>query len=209
MPLAGRAEMRALQDLVRSGRVNVFAADLQHYLQQSRDSVLRALDDLSEYDARRPVMPSGTNLLGLVKHLAGIEVSYLGDCLNRPAPFQLPWVEDGSIWDSADMWVTADQSRDYIMGLYRAAWAHSDAAIANLPLSSPASVSWWPEERRATTFGHLLIRVVAETTQHAGHADIIRETIDARGGLDHDDIGDAMWWSDYVGRIQAAADTFK
>jgi hypothetical protein len=107
------------------------------------------------------------------------------------------------------MWVTADQSRDYIVGLYRAAWAHSDAAIAELPLSSPASVSWWPEERRATTLGHLLTRVVAETAQHAGHADIIRETIDACGGLDHDDIGDARWWSEYVGHIQAAADTFR
>jgi hypothetical protein len=37
-------------------------------------------------------MPSGTNLLGLVKHLATMEVSYLGDCLDRPAPFHLPWV---------------------------------------------------------------------------------------------------------------------
>jgi hypothetical protein len=189
--------------------VDVLAADLQHYLQQSRDSLLRALDDLSEYDARRPVMPSGTNLLGLVKHLAGIEASYLGDCLDRPAPFDLPWVTDGSIWDSADMWATADQSRDYIVDLYRAAWAHSDAAIAALPLESPATVSWWPEERRTTTFGHLLTRVVAETAQHSGHADIIRETIDGRGGRDHDDIGNAQWWGDHVARIQAAADTFR
>ena len=46
--------------------------DLRHYLQQSRDAVLRALDGVSDYDARRPVMPSGTNLLGLVKHLTGV-----------------------------------------------------------------------------------------------------------------------------------------
>jgi len=189
--------------------MNVLAADLQHYLQQSRDSVLRALDDLGEYDIRRPVMPSGTNLLGLVKHLAGLEAVYLGDCLDRPAPCHLPWVEDGSIWDSADMWATADQSRDDIVELYRAAWAHSNVAIAELPLESPATVSWWPEERRATTFGHLLTRMVAETAQHAGHADIIRETIDGRGGRDHDDMGNSQWWDDYVRRIQAAADTFK
>ena len=189
--------------------MDVLAAALQHHLQQSRDSLLRALDDLSEYDARRPVTASGTNLLGLVKHLAGIEASYLGDCLGRPAPFRLPWVEDGSIWDSADMWATADQSREYIVDLYRAVWAHSDAAIAELPLDTPATVSWWPEERRATTFGHLLTRVVAETAQHAGHADIIRETIDGRGGRDHDDIGNAQWWDAYLARIQAAADTFR
>ena len=188
--------------------MDVLAADLQHYLQESRDSLLRALDDLSEYDARRPVMPSGTNLLGLVKHLAGIEASYLGDCLGRPAPFDLPWVDDGSIWDSADMWATADQSRDDIVDLYRAAWAHSDSAIAEVPLESPATVSWWPQERQATTFGHLLIRVVAETAQHAGHADIIREAIDGRGGRDSDSIGNAQWWEEYVAHIQAAADTF-
>ena len=107
------------------------------------------------------------------------------------------------------MWATADQSRDYLVDLYRAAWAHSDAAIAELPLDSPATVSWWSEARRSTTFGHLLARVVAETAQHAGHADIIRETIDGRGGPDHDDICNAGWWNRYVGDIQAAADVFR
>jgi hypothetical protein len=189
--------------------MDALAADLQHYLQQARDSLLHALDDLSEYDVRRPVMPSGTNLLGLVKHVASMEAGYLGDCVGRPAPFRLPWVEDGSIWDSADMWATADQSRAYIVGLYREAWAHSDAAIAELPLDTSATVTWWPEERRTTTFGHLLVRMVAETAQHAGHADIVRETIDRRGGRDHDDIGDEKWWTGYVDGIQAAADAFR
>jgi uncharacterized damage-inducible protein DinB len=189
--------------------MDALAADLQLYLQQSRDSLLRALDDLSEYDVRRPVVPSGTNLLGLVKHLIGIEASYLGDCLGRPAPLKLSWVEDGSIWDSADMWAMAEESRDFIVDLYRRAWEHSDAAIAELPLDSPATVSWWPEEQRRTTLGHLLSRVVAETAQHAGHADIMRETIDGRGGRDNGDLGSAQWWDGYVGRIQAAADTFR
>ena len=147
----------------------VLAADLQFYLQQSRDGLLRTLDGLSEYDVRRPVVPSGTNLLGLVKHLAGIEAAYLGDCLGRPAPFRLPWVEDGSIWDSADMWATADQSRDDIVGLYRAAWAHSDAAIAEVPLPSPATVSWWPEERR-TTIRHGYLNLALQEARRAAAA---------------------------------------
>jgi hypothetical protein len=50
---------------------------------------------------------------------------------------------------------------------------------------------------------------VAETAQHAGHAEIIRETIDGQGGRDHDAIGDAEWWSSYLGTIQSAADTFR
>src|SRR5687768_5475080 len=113
--------------------MDAVAADLQLYLQQSRDSLLRALEDLGEYDVRRPMTASGTNLLGLVKHLAGIEASYLGESLGRPAPFRLPWVEDGSIWNSADMWATADETRAHIVNLYRTAWAHSDTAIAELP----------------------------------------------------------------------------
>lgn len=157
------------------------AADLQRYLQQARDGIVGALDGLSEYDVRRPLTASGTNLLGLVKHLVGIELGYLGECAGRPPPVRLPWDEDGSVWDGADMWATADQTREYLLDLYRVAWRHSDESIAALSLDAPASVPWWPEERRTTTFGHLLVRVTAETAQHAGHADIVRELIDGRG----------------------------
>jgi hypothetical protein len=51
--------------------------------------------------------------------------------------------------------------------------------------------------------------VVAETAQHAGHADILRETLDGRAGRDHDDQGDAQWWDAYVQGIQAAADVYR
>lgn len=182
------------------------AADLHRYLQESRESVLAAMDGLSEYDVRRPVTPSATNLLGLVKHLAGVELGYLGDSVGRPAPVRLPWYEDESVWDSADMWATAEETREELVVLYRAAWRHSDESIEQLALDAPASVAWWPEERRATTLGSLLVRLVAETAQHAGHADIIRETIDGRAGKDHDDIGDADWWARHIERVQHAAD---
>jgi hypothetical protein len=185
------------------------ASDLQRYLRMSRDSVLSSLDGLSEYDMRRPMTPTGTNLLGVVKHLTGIEVAYLGDSVRRPAPISLPWVDDGSIWDSADMWATADQDSDYLIGLYRAAWRHSDASISKLEPDTSARVAWWPEDRRQITFGSLLVRVVAETAQHAGHCDIVRESIDGRPGRDHDDVGDDTWWTTYVARVQAAADQFK
>lgn len=182
--------------------------DLQRYLQQGRDGLMRSLEGLGEYDIRRPMTPSGTNLLGLVKHLAGVELGYLVESVGRKAPM-LPWNEDGSVWDSADMWATADQSREYVLGLYRQAWALSDAALAEVPLDAPAEVEWWSAEKRHTTFGHLVVRVVAETAQHAGHADILRETIDGRGGRDHDDQGDAQWWADYLARIKAAADAHR
>ena len=163
----------------------MIAEDLQRYLQESRDSVLSTLDGLSEYDARRPLVPSGTNLLGLVKHLVGIEFGYLGDSAGRPAPVSLPWNEDGSVWKNGDLWVKPTETREYVVDLYRRAWQHSDESIAELPLDAPASVAWWPEHRRRTTFGHLLVRVVAETAQHAGHCDVVRELIDGRSGADN------------------------
>ncbi len=183
--------------------------ELGRYLQEGRDSVLRALDGLTEYDVRRPVVPSGTNLLGLVKHLAGVELGYLGASVGRPSPVVLSWEDDGSVWESADMWATADQSRDYLIDLYRRAWQHSDESLAQLPLDTPVSVPWWPEDRRATTFGALVVRVVAETAQHAGHCDLAREVIDGRAGQDASGMGDQQWWASYVGKIQAAADTFR
>jgi hypothetical protein len=143
--------------------------ELHRKLQISRAAMLSKLDGLSEYDLRRPMTPTGTNLLGLVKHLSGVELGYLGACVGRPTPVALPWEDDGSVWESADMWATPEQSRDYLLDLYRTAWRHSDQSLATLPLDAPASVAWWPEDRRATTFGSLVVRVVAETAQHAGH----------------------------------------
>jgi hypothetical protein len=192
-----------------TGMMTGMVADLQRYLQQSRDSVLRSLEDLSEYDVRRPMTPSATNLLGLVKHLIGVEFGYLGDSVGRPAPTTLPWNEDGSVWDSGDMWAKPDESREYLVGLYHQSWQHSDESLSLLPLDAPAQVAWWPEERRTTTFGHLVVRVIADTAQHAGQADIIRESIDGQGGKDQAAIGDEQWWSNYVSQVQAAADRFR
>jgi hypothetical protein len=152
--------------------------ELHRKLQASRAVLLAKLDNLSEYDRRRPMTPTGTNLLGLVKHLAGLEYLYLGESFGRPAPESLSWVEDDSIWEGADMWAKPDESSEYIAGLYRRACAHADGIIAALDLEAPGSVPHWPADRRDTTLGVLLIRMVAETAQHAGHADIIRETID-------------------------------
>ena len=179
---------------------------LQRYLQRERDNLVTTLEGLSEYDVRRPMTPSGTSLLGLVKHVASVELGYLGDCVGRPPGLELPWETEEGYRESADMWARADESREFILGLYRTSWAHGDESIRSLGLDAPASVPWWPEERRDTTLGYLLVHLLAETAHHAGHADILRETIDGRGGNDHDEIGDEAWWQSYVARVQAEAD---
>jgi hypothetical protein len=182
-------------------------AELHGKLQASRATLLSKLDGLSEYDRRRPMTPTGTNLLGLVKHLAGLEYMYLGESFGHPAPETLSWVEDGSIWQGADMWAKPDESSEYIVGLYRRACSHADGVIAALGLDAPGSVPHWPKDRRDTTLGVLIIRMVAETAQHAGHADIVRELIDGRGGPDQDEIDEATWQA-YIAQVQAAAKAF-
>src|SRR6059058_1879555 len=105
-------------------------ADLHRYLQDAREALLWKLDGLSEYDRRRPLVPSGTNLLGLVKHLVGVEYVYLGTSVGRPPEKPLPWEEDGSVWEGADMWALPSESTEYITDLYRNACAHGDRSIA-------------------------------------------------------------------------------
>jgi Protein of unknown function (DUF664) len=181
--------------------------ELRRKLQETREGLLSKLDGLSEYDRRRPITPTGTNLLGLVKHLAGLEYLYLGEAFGRPAPERMSWIEDGSIWQGADMWARPEESSEYIIGLYRRACAHADGVIAALDLQAPGSVAHWPADRRETTLGVLLIRMVAETAQHAGHADIVRELIDGTGGPDQDSL-DESTWREYLAEVQAAADSF-
>ena len=183
-------------------------ADLQRYLQLAREALLWKLDGATEYDIRRPLTPTGTNLLGLVKHVASVEAGYLGDSFGRPFPEPLPWFDDGAE-PNADMWATADQSRDDIVGLYHRVWAHADETIEASALDAEGSVPWWPEERRVVTLHRILIHVIAETNRHAGHADIVRELIDGEVGLrvDNDNMAefDAAKWAEYRDRVEAAA----
>jgi hypothetical protein len=118
-------------------------ADLHRYLQAGREALLWKLDGLSEYDVRRPMVPTGTNLLGLVKHVASVEVGYFGNTFGRPFDEPLPWYEVGAE-PNADMWATADESREQIVGLYHHVWAHSDATIDTLALDAIGMCSGGP-----------------------------------------------------------------
>ncbi|GAA3594272.1 DinB family protein [Nonomuraea rosea] len=183
-------------------------SDLRRYLQIARDALLWKLDGLSEYDIRRPLTPTGTNLLGLVKHVAGVELGYFGDSFGRPFAEPLPWTADDAELN-VDMWATADETREEIVGLYHRAWAHSDATIDALALDATGQVAWWPEERRQVRLHQILIHVIAETNRHAGHADIVRELIDGTVGLRQDNgnmsPGDQAWWEGYRSRLEQVA----
>jgi hypothetical protein len=183
-------------------------AELRRQLRRARETVLWKLDGLSEYEVRRPMVPTGTNLLGLVKHLASMEIGYFGDTFGRPSEERLPWFEEGAE-TNADMWATAEETREQIVGLYRRAQAHADATIESLALDAVGQVRWWPPERRAVTLHEVLVYMTAETNRHAGHADIVRELIDGEVGLRSDRRsmapGDAAWWKAYRERLERAA----
>jgi uncharacterized damage-inducible protein DinB len=183
-------------------------AELKRYLQVARDVLLWKLDGLSEYDIRRPMTGTGTNLLGIVKHVATVEAGYLGDIFGRPFPETFPWNAEGSE-PNADMWATADESRDDIVSLYRRVWVNSDATIDALPLDTQSSVPWWSEQRNPVTLQQILVHMIAEAHRHAGHADILRELIDGavghRPGMDNMAEGDAQWWVDYRAKLERVA----
>jgi uncharacterized damage-inducible protein DinB len=183
-------------------------AALTRYLQSARDAVVWKLEGASEYDQRRPLVPTGTNLLGLVKHLAGVEAYYLGNSFGRPFPEDLLWAADGAE-PNEDMWATTDESPDEIVALYRRVWAHGAATIDELDLDAVGLVPWWSEERRHPTLHAMLVHVIAEVSRHAGHADIIRELIDGETGFRRDNPNlpeqDAAWWDAYHARLEQVA----
>lgn len=185
-------------------------ADLKRYLQSARDALLWKLDGLSEYDVRRPVTSTGTNLLGLVKHVASVEAGYLGETFGRPFPDAMPWYDDDAE-GNADMWATADESREQIVDFYRRARAHADETIDSLPLDAVGRVPHWPAERAEVTLHRILIHLIAETNRHAGHADVVRETIDGSVGLreGNTNIDDRVEWASYRERLEQVAQSFR
>jgi hypothetical protein len=180
---------------------------LRDYLQEARDAVVWKMNGLSDYDVRRPLTPTGTNLLGIVKHLATLEIGYFCLTFGRRTGESLPWFS-AEAEPNADMYATADESRAEIVDLYRRAWSHADGTFDALDLETPGSVPWWTPGN-APTLHQILVHMIAETHRHAGHADIVRELIDGEAGMAANDSNlpavDEAFWPDYRDRLEAIA----
>ncbi|MEU1424617.1 DinB family protein [Kitasatospora sp. NPDC005751] len=185
-----------------------FKKDLQIYLQDARDALLWKLDGLSEYDIRRPMTPTGTNLLGLVKHATGAEALYFGATFGRPFAGTPLWIT-GDAEPNADLWATPEETREQIVDRYRAAWVHADATIGSLPLDAVGRVPFG--NRSELTLHRVLVHMIAEIQRHAGHADIVREQLDGTTGLRDGDEnmapGDRPQWEEHHTRVEQAART--
>ncbi|MFF9312408.1 DinB family protein [Streptomyces sp. NPDC014748] len=185
--------------------IDEFAKDNLHgRLRRDREALLWKLDGLSEYDARRPLTATGTNLLGLVKHVATVEARYFGEVFGRPSPEPLHRWQDH---DGSDLWASEGETRDQIFASYRRTWEHSDATISELLLDAPGHVPWWPEPWSDTNLFAIMVHVLAETVRHAGHADILREGLDGRTGLraEHEQPIDGEARAAYRAKIEQAA----
>lgn len=147
-------------------------------LQLARAALLWKLADLSEADVRKPMTRTGTNLLGIVKHLSGIEYGYFCDAFGRPREEHFPWESEDELSYGGDMWARPDETTEDIVGGYRRACAAADATIRELDLDTlgrhhtglQISLRW------------MILNVLMDTTRHLGHADVVRELIDGRVG---------------------------
>ncbi|MCC2591890.1 DinB family protein [Tessaracoccus sp. OS52] len=186
-------------------------AVLWHYLRGSRQDLRWKLEGLSERQLRMPMTPTGTNLLGVLKHVSSVEVGYFTDCFARPSGIAMPWFDDDAE-PNADMYATAEESVDDILDLADKCAAASDAAIADLSLDDVATVPWWGQRR--VTLGRLLVHMVAEYGRHLGQVDIVRELLDGQAGLSPSAPNlpaeaqgvDATWWQEHRQRLQRIAE---
>ncbi|WP_248489834.1 DinB family protein [Tsukamurella sp. PLM1] len=184
-------------------------ADIQHYLDQARDALVWKLEGLGEYDLRRPLTPTGTNLLGLVKHCAMVDSGYLGGCFGRPFTHpHLPDPESPDYVADNDLWVRADEPTAAIVDLFTRSRAHATATLAELPLSATGTVPWWGERGSSVTLHRLAMHTFfCDLDRHAGQADVVRESIDGAAGLQsgNSNLPDDDDWTAHRAKVEAAA----
>jgi hypothetical protein len=132
-----------------------------------RAAVLKKIAGLSDEDARRSTVGSGTNLAGLVQHLTFVESKWFEQN-----------VAGGKARGTRSMQVDPSVSLQSLRAAYRAACERSNEIIAAV---GGADVPVKLQTKTRNLRGAILA-VIAETARHAGHADIIREQIDGRTG---------------------------
>ena len=185
---------------------------LRRYLQSNRDALLWKLDGLSERDLRLPRTPTGTNLIGIVKHMANVEIGYFGDTFGRawPTPEERVSEEDFEADPQADWYATERETCDGIVDLYQRVWSFADATIEELPLDARGRVPWWGREQNLVSLNRIMVHVIDDLARHVGHADILREQVDGAAGLraQVSNLPEEFDWPAYVAKLTALAERF-
>lgn len=145
-------------------------------LDRHREAILWKVRGVSDEDLRRSLVPSGTTLLGLVKHLGCVEYGWFCETFGRPTE-PLPDVDADP---EADFRIEPGESTDSVLAFYSRACAAADSVIGELELDA-LGTAWTGEQ---VSMRWVLIHMVEETARHAGHVDILRELVDGATG-DH------------------------
>src|SRR6478736_8505884 len=150
---------------------------LEGLLDWYRDGVVAKVRGLTDDEAKRRQVASNTTLIGLVKHLAGVEDAWFHDRFaGRPEPdvwAGVDFIADPD-WDFTSSW---DDTLADVVALYRAACARSRAVAEGEPLEAMASNSPRPFNLRWA-----YVHLIEETARHLGHMDILRELVDGTTG---------------------------
>jgi uncharacterized damage-inducible protein DinB len=141
------------------------------FLNFNRESVLKKTEGLDDEQLRRVLVDTGTNLLGLVQHLAQAERSWFGYYLTGAKQVRGP---------GSGMRVRRDRTTEEVLDEYRVAIAASDAAIRSV--GDPDAPMARQVGGKRMKMRWVIAHMTCETARHAGHADILREQIDGTTG---------------------------
>ncbi|GAA0725588.1 DinB family protein [Dactylosporangium roseum] len=144
------------------------------FLEQQRQAVRIAAFGLTDEQARTAPGASSLTVGGLVKHLAQMERNWIGIMLRRPGP-EIDYV--------AGFTLLPGETLAGVVADYAAAGRETDEAVAGIadlgaPVPVPKGVPWFPDDVDAWSVRWVLLHLIEETARHAGHADIVRESLD-------------------------------
>jgi uncharacterized damage-inducible protein DinB len=152
-------------------------ADLLETLAKHRFFLRFTVRDLTDEQAALRPTVSHLSLGGLIKHVSETEAAWVRFIIGGP---ELMENGEGSGWEDGHRMLPGE-TLSGLLDAYEAVAAKTDSLVATLPdldVSHPLPVAPWFEVGKSWSARRVLLHLIAETSQHAGHADIIRESID-------------------------------
>jgi len=159
-------------------------ADLLQSLRRHRGFLRQTVAGLSEEQARSRSTVSALTLAALIKHVADTEEQWIAFATGAPEAMGggEDWSEGEWDPDAPDpRFVLSDEDTlPALLARYDEVAAATDAVVgtSDLDHATPLPEAPWFEPGAVWTLRRTLLHIIAETSQHAGHADIIREAID-------------------------------
>ena len=155
-------------------------ADLLESLARHRWFLQFTVQNLTDEQARLTPTASQLSLGGLIKHVASTEEGWMRFAVGGAEAMEADYSDDAVANYADGFRMTEDETLAGLLERYAAVTARTDELAATLDLDQSHSLpsAPWFEPGKSWSVRRVLLHVIAETSQHAGHADIIRESID-------------------------------